>query len=302
MANRTLLLMVVLSFLAGCGSTPPPRALLDARAAYRTAQSSHAATLVPAELYEAKVSLNAAEQSFTDEGDTERTFALSYVAQRTSQLVVAQANIKAAEAQRDKAHKEVNDLQATSLRLAHGQLSRTKRELALKEQSLAVKNQQLAKTAQELEAEKKAREEAERRMREALQRVAEAAALAVKQEPRGTVIVLPGNVLFESGKSALKPLAQQKIALVAEQIRTQSDSIVTIEGHTDDRGSESSNQALSQRRAESVRNFLMSKGIPGNQIKAIGLGESRPVASNESPEGRANNRRVEIIVKQGEPR
>jgi len=302
MANRKLLLTVVVSLLAGCGSAPPPRSLLDARAAYRTAQSSHAATLVPAELYEAKVSLNAAEQSFSDEGDTERTFALSYVAQRTSQLVVAQANIKAAAAQRDKAQAEVNDLQTESLRLAHGQLSRTKQELALKEQSLAVKNRQLAKTAQELEAEKKARADAERKMREALQRVAEAAALAVKQEPRGTVIVLPGNVLFQSGKSTLKPLAQQKIALVAEQIRTQPESVVTVEGHTDNRGSEASNQVLSQRRAESVRDFLMSKGIPGNQIRAIGLGESRPIASNESTEGRANNRRVEIVVKQGEPR
>jgi outer membrane protein OmpA-like peptidoglycan-associated protein len=301
MANRKLLLTVVI-LLAACGSTPPPRALLDARAAYRNAQSSHAATLVPAELYEAKVALNAAEQSFLDEGDTERTFALSYVAQRTSQLVVSQANIKAAEGQRDKARKEVNDLQAESLRLAHGQLSQTKAELALKEQTLAAKNQQLAKTAQELEEEKKARAEAEARMREALQRVAEAAALAVKQEPRGTVIVLPGSVLFESGKSDLKPLAQQKIALVAEQIRTQPDSIITVEGHTDDRGSEAENQLLSQRRAESVRNFLMSNGIPGNQIRAVGVGESRPVASNETAEGRADNRRVEIIVKQGEPR
>lgn len=301
MANRKLLLTVVV-LLAGCGSTPPPRALLDARAAYRSAQSSHAATLVPAELYEAKVALNAAEQSFLDEGDSEKTFALSYVAQRTAQLVVAQANIKAAEAQRDKANQEVNQLQSESLRLAHGQLSRTKQELALKEQKLAVKDKQLAKTAQELEAEKKARAEAERRMREALQRVAEAAALAVKQEPRGTVIVLPGNVLFESGKWTLKPLAQQKIALVAEQIRTQPESIVTVEGHTDSRDSEANNQVLSQRRAESVRNFLMSKGIPGNQIRAIGMGESRPVASNETAEGRANNRRVEIIVKQGEPR
>jgi outer membrane protein OmpA-like peptidoglycan-associated protein len=301
MANRKLLLTVVV-LLAGCGSTPPPRALLDARAAYRSAQSSHAATLVPAELYEAKVALNAAEQSFLDEGDSEKTFALSYVAQRTSQLVVAQANIKAAEAQRDKANEEVNQLQGESLRLAHGQLSRTKQELALKEQKLAVKDKQLAKTSQELEAEKKARAEAERRMREALQRVAEAAALAVKQEPRGTVIVLPGNVLFESGKWTLKPLAQQKIALVAEQIRTQPESIVTVEGHTDSRGTESSNQVLSQNRAESVRNFLISKGIPAKQIRAMGLGESRPVASNETPEGRANNRRVEIIVKQGEPR
>jgi outer membrane protein OmpA-like peptidoglycan-associated protein len=294
MANRMLLLTVVV-LLAGCGSTPPPRALLDARAAYRSAQSSHAATLVPAELYEAKVALNAAEQSFLDEGDSEKTFALSYVAQRTSQLVVAQANIKAAEAQRDKATEEVNELQAESLRLAHGQLDKTKQELAMKDEKLA-------KTAQQLAEEKKAREEAERRMREALQRVAEAAALAVKQEERGTVIVLPGSVLFESGKWDLKPLAQQKIALVAEQIRNQPEAIVTIEGHTDDRGTESDNQLLSQRRAESVRNFLLSQGLPGTQIRAIGLGESRPIASNATAEGRANNRRVEIIVKQGEPR
>jgi outer membrane protein OmpA-like peptidoglycan-associated protein len=278
-----------------CGTVPPPRALLDARASFRKAQSSHAAALVPSELYEAKVALNTAEQSFIEEGDTDKTFALAYVAQRSADLVIVSANIKAAQAERDRAQNEITELQAQSLKLAAGELSRTRRELDLK-------GKQLAMTAEQLEAEKKAREEAERKMREALQRVAEAAALAVKQEPRGTVIVLPGNVLFESGKATLRPLAQQKIALVAEQIRAQPDSQITIEGHTDSRGTESSNLALSQSRADSVRNFLMSQGVPGKNMRAIGMGEGRPVASNETPEGRANNRRVEIIVKQGEPR
>jgi outer membrane protein OmpA-like peptidoglycan-associated protein len=71
---------------------------------------------------------------------------------------------------------------------------------------------------------------------------------------------------------------------------------LTVEGHTDSQGSSNSNQSLSQRRADAVRSYLISRGYPGDLIQAQGIGEDRPVADNNSAEGRANNRRVEIIV------
>jgi hypothetical protein len=69
-----------------------------------------------------------------------------------------------------------------------------------------------------------------------------------------------------------------------------------VEGHTDDRGSDATNQQLSQKRADAVREYLESRGVPAERMRSVGRGESNPVASNDNPEGRANNRRVEIIV------
>lgn len=77
---------------------------------------------------------------------------------------------------------------------------------------------------------------------------------------------------------------------------------IVVEGHTDSQGSDSSNQALSERRAQAVVSFLVSRGVSAEQIRAQGLGESRPIADNNSPEGRANNRRVEIVIQPVEGR
>jgi len=71
---------------------------------------------------------------------------------------------------------------------------------------------------------------------------------------------------------------------------------LTIEGHTDSQGSSAFNQDLSQRRANAVRSYIISRGYPSDLVVAQGIGKDRPVADNTSPEGRANNRRVEIII------
>jgi outer membrane protein OmpA-like peptidoglycan-associated protein len=75
-----------------------------------------------------------------------------------------------------------------------------------------------------------------------------------------------------------------------------------VEGHTDSQGSEASNQELSQRRAQSVRDYLVSRGVPNDIISATGVGQHRPVSDNTTATGRANNRRVEIIVQPVEKR
>jgi outer membrane protein OmpA-like peptidoglycan-associated protein len=129
-----------------------------------------------------------------------------------------------------------------------------------------------------------------------MDRLAASAAGSIKQETRGTVITIPGSVLFASAKSALLPGAQTKLNAVADALKDQADHEIIVEGHTDAQGSDASNVELSQARAQSVRDYLVSRGVPANRIRAQGLGEARPVADNATPEGRANNRRVEIIV------
>jgi outer membrane protein OmpA-like peptidoglycan-associated protein len=137
--------------------------------------------------------------------------------------------------------------------------------------------------------------DSEKRTSDAL--AALAAIAAVKEEERGVVVTLSGGVLFKSAQSTLLPSAQVKLDQVATallEITPTRDLIV--EGHTDSRGSESYNQGLSQRRADAVRDYLVQKGYPADRIQTRGMGEGSPIASNTSPEGRANNRRVEIVV------
>ena len=89
---------------------------------------------------------------------------------------------------------------------------------------------------------------------------------------------------------------QTKLGAVADALKDQTDHKITIEGHTDSQGSDASNMELSRGRAQTVKDYLVSRGVPADNIKSEGLGSSRPVADNRSTEGRANNRRVEIIV------
>ena len=116
------------------------------------------------------------------------------------------------------------------------------------------------------------------------------------------VITLSGSVLFQSAKSDLLPGAQVKLNDVAAALTKEDpDSKMIVEGHTDSQGAASFNQDLSQHRADSVRTYLISRGISSDRITAQGLGAGRPIADNASPEGRANNRRVEIVVQPKTP-
>jgi outer membrane protein OmpA-like peptidoglycan-associated protein len=123
-----------------------------------------------------------------------------------------------------------------------------------------------------------------------------AAIASLKEEERGLVLTLSGSILFRSAESTLMPAAQVKLDQVTKALLTIRPRSLIVEGHTDSQGSDAYNQALSQRRADAVRDYLVQKGYPSNQIQARGQGEGRPIANNASAEGRANNRRVEIVI------
>jgi outer membrane protein OmpA-like peptidoglycan-associated protein len=231
-----------------------------------------------------KVALNAAEQAYQDDAESPETFALSYVALRTAQLVESRANTKAAEA-------ELLRIDELYKKLQEDEVARTRGELARAHAMLSEQKTKLAMTSEQLAAEKAARAEAMRKL-------AEAAALNMKEEPRGTVIVLPGSVLFETDKSQLSGAAQQKLTLIAGTLAPQADEHdIVVEGHTDSTGARDHNMMLSQARAQAVMNYLVSRGIPADAISAIGIGPDRPIADNATRNGRTENRRVEIIVK-----
>ncbi len=310
MTYRPLLLLVSVLVLAACATPPPPRQLLDARASYNEARAGKAAQLTPADLHTAKVALNAAEQAYQDDAESPETFALAYVALRTAQLVQAKASIKDSEASLARSEQQIAKLREAEIARARGELARARamlseqsKELAVRGEQLASADQQLASASEQLASERAARAAAEEREREAMRKLAEAAALKVKEDKRGTVIILPGNVLFASGKYALTAGAQQKLTLVAGTLAPQAETHdFVVEGHTDSRGSRDFNMTLSQNRAQAVMNFLVARGVPAGSITSVGIGPDRPIAENTTRTGRAQNRRVEIIVRRLEAR
>jgi outer membrane protein OmpA-like peptidoglycan-associated protein len=146
----------------------------------------------------------------------------------------------------------------------------------------------------QLVKEKLARREAEVKLTSTLQAMRDLQ--SVKEEARGLVITLSGAVVFASGQSTLLPAARSALDNVAEALKATPERAITVEGHTDSQGSVQSNQQLSQSRSEAVRAYLVSRGIASAGIKAAGYGQDRPIADNKTAEGRATNRRVEIVL------
>lgn len=109
-------------------------------------------------------------------------------------------------------------------------------------------------------------------------------------------VVMGNSVLFPTNSYALSAEADAALTSLAYNLKQFPNTDVTVVGYTDDTGKEAYNQTLSEKRAQSVVNYLETKGIPASRLKAIGKGESDPVASNATVQGRAENRRVEIYI------
>jgi outer membrane protein OmpA-like peptidoglycan-associated protein len=121
------------------------------------------------------------------------------------------------------------------------------------------------------------------------------ALLQARTTERGIVLTL-GDVLFATGSASLKPGAIGNLDRLVVFMNKYADRTALVEGHTDDVGSNATNEELSLRRANSVRGYLTSKGIAATRLASFGKGEMQPVAANDSAEGRQQNRRVEVVI------
>lgn len=289
-AIRTSCMIVAIAGAAGCSATLPPQDLVTARASYARASQGPAATLDPAALHSAADALRGAERSFNDEGDTQKTRDLAYVADRRAQVADAQGETKRLVGQQGQTLASMHAAETAQANATSAELGRTNLQLRSREEALRSQGQQL-------DAERDRRQDAEKR---AAQAAADLAAFAsVRQDAtRGLVITLSGGVLFASNKSDLLPSAQTKLDEVARALaKNDGASTIVVEGHTDSQGGSTYNQDLSLRRAQAVRDYLVTRGIASDRVTATGYGLTRPIADNASPEGRANNRRVEIVVR-----
>lgn len=118
----------------------------------------------------------------------------------------------------------------------------------------------------------------------------------VRNDGQAVTVVLPANVTFDTDSAEINPGFYRPLNRVTQTLNQYPKSFIDIIGHTDSTGSEAYNQDLSERRAQSVAGYFRDSGIFPGRIAAYGVGESEPIATNASPEGRRQNRRVELVI------
>lgn len=119
----------------------------------------------------------------------------------------------------------------------------------------------------------------------------------IERVGEGILITFDSGILFDFDSSELKPQARQNLVDLATTLEDmEDDAVLMVAGHTDATGDASYNQRLSERRASSARSFLVSAGMPSDQLRTVGLGENEPVATNETEAGQQQNRRVEVAI------
>ncbi len=202
-----------------------------------------------------------------------------------------EAQQAAAEAARQKAEAE----KASAAALLQQQAAQAAADQAAKDRAAAQAQQRAAEAETEKARQAAAQAEAEKAQLRAQLLSQLNSILQTRDSARGLIVNM-SDVLFDTGSYTLKPGAREKLAKISGIVLAHPGLSLQIEGHTDSVGGDDFNQQLSERRADSVRDFLAEQGVPASSITAHGFGKTQPVASNDTPEGRQRNRRVELVV------
>jgi outer membrane protein OmpA-like peptidoglycan-associated protein len=277
----------LLVLAAACRSVQAPPALEQARALFDQLQEAGADQRVSGEMLRAREALSVANAAVDDKAADEYLAGVSMIALRTVQTAeAADARVAAERA-------------ADSLRQARSQrmvaMTQAQRDsLAAAARALEERNTQVTQEADSL---RRAAEEANRRLNEALGqlRTLVTEITNLQETSRGLVISL-SDILFDVDKATLKPGAEASVRRIAAVLQQYPQHEIAVEGHTDATGPDAYNQRLSEQRAASVREALVRGGVDAARITSAGFGESRPVAGNDTPAGRQQNRRVEVVV------
>jgi outer membrane protein OmpA-like peptidoglycan-associated protein len=267
--KNALIFATVAGLLGACASVPQRNAQLEeARAQVQTLSAEPLAQQAAShDLDAARASLNQADAALTQHQPPQVVDHLAYLARRHADA--GQARVDEARARQEvaKAQDDRNRILLQS-RTREAQNAQANAQAAQSQAQAA--QQQLQSTQQQLQD------------------------LQAKQTERGMVLTL-GDVLFDTNKATLKPGADQRIDRLATFLQKNPNERLIIEGYTDSTGSEEYNQELSQRRAQAVAEVLAGQGIPASRYQVVGKGQAFPVASNATPAGRQQNRRVEVV-------
>lgn len=253
---------VVALIVTACASTPRHSDQLDeARTQVQAlAQEPLAQQAAADDLRSAQSRLQEAETALQQGKPLPTVDHSAYLAERHAEA--GEARVRAATAQQELTRSQEERNQILLASRSH--------EAEVKAQEAQQTKQQLAQTQQEL------------------------ADLKAKQTQRGAVVTL-SDVLFDTGAATLKPGADLSLDRLASYLKAHPQTKVLIEGHTDSRGSDEYNEALSERRADSVAKALVARGVSPDALNTAGRGKGYPVATNDTAAGRQQNRRVEII-------
>ena len=316
------------SLYAGSNAIPAdystPLLVLGARRAVEIARRAGSARFAEAELRQAEIRLAALEQIWPRDRDKEKRFSgeaheVTRLAELARSVAEEQRERSHLAAERRTAQRTIEHAQSEADR-ARNEAERAKGEAATYREALDRSEQELTEARRHVEdakteadrakaSEELARIQAEHSRLQAEQAVKErdtaqqrlfislSEILETRREARGLIVNL-SDVLFDFNQSTLKPGAKEKLAKLAGILLAYPGAYrIEIEGHTDAIGSDEYNLKLSEARAGSVRDYITQAGIASNRITAArGLGKSRPVATNDTPEGRQMNRRVEIVI------
>lgn len=295
-------------FLASCVTTPqsPPGAA-DVRAKLTGLQAdSNLASRAPIEIREAEAAVQLAETPVPR--DQPLGAHRVYMADYAVEIAVAKASTRYAEEQRAKLGEE-REQARLSARTLEAETARERADTAssdaarARDEADAARASEATAAADAAQRAELARNETDRardaaaadadREKAELQRQIDL--LQAKATERGLVLTL-GNVLFASGRAQLTAGGKDSLNNLVVFLNQYRDRNVIIEGHTDNVGSDVDNLALSTRRAESVKSYLLQQGVGSQRVTSIGLGETRPIADNDTETGRQYNRRVEVVI------
>lgn len=294
--TRTLIATAVASvILVACSSTPTqPEQVSNARNKLTMLQSDpQLSKQAPMAIKEAEVAVRAAE---IPQGDKEIDAHLMYIAERKVDIAQALAESRLLVEQRATLSQQRESARLDS-RTQEVEIERSKTESARMEASAALQEADNARRKAESDrmntlAAQQSAAAAQQKAADLQRQIAE---INAKPTERGLVVTL-GDVLFDTGRAELKSGAATNLAKLANFLNQYQDRSVLIEGHTDSVGNEDYNLGLSQRRADSVKVWLMNQGVSSGRLMSSGKGENLPVAGNDSSSGRQLNRRVEVII------
>ncbi len=282
---------------AGCASTPKMIPELEtARAELRRATADPLAQEAAGiRLNEAEAALAVAEKSATQHKPLALIQHQSYLATQHARIAQAQISelrsrqeVEQGETERNKVLLEARTVEAAA---SDARAASASREAAMQTAAASAARTDANAARGEADA---ARDQLANAADESARLRAELEGLQAKQTDRGMVLTL-GDVLFATGQTTIRPGAMLTVERLADFLRAHPTLAVMIEGHTDSVGADDYNRDLSQRRSDAVMAALASRGVAATSLRSRGLGEGYPSASNDSPGGRQQNRRVEVI-------
>ncbi len=254
------------------------------------AQAKIAADKRAAEAREAQARADAVAEAQRRQ-EAERARQQAETAKAEAVRMQQEAQKAAEEAARQKGEAE----KASAAALVQQQAAQAAADQAAKDRAAAIAQQRAAEAETDKARQAAAQAEAEKAQLRAQLLAQLNSILQTRDSARGLIVNL-SDVLFDTGSYTLKPGAREKLAKISGIVLAHPGLSLQIEGHTDSVGGDDFNQQLSERRADSVRDFLADQGVSASSITARGFGKTQPVASNDTPEGRQRNRRVELVV------